>query len=165
MAGQREVCVGQAHGPRTLQRRTRAAHFAAFNLAAQALTPRWKSSRLCVVSPTDKEAVAESLRPIGPRLRSTSANPVLRSLPVVVEISWISQTTHRNERTSNEPAPQSSRNLLTAHTRPGRATGGRLVPRHLACPLQFHFRRSVDRRLRPQTHVQYFTLDACTYVH
>jgi len=36
-------------------------------------------------SPTDKAAEVDPLRPTGPRLRSTSADPVHRPLPVVVE--------------------------------------------------------------------------------
>ncbi len=40
-----------------------------------------------LVSPTDKAAEAGPLRPTGPRLRSTSAGPAIRSLPVVVEAS------------------------------------------------------------------------------
>ena len=56
------------------------------------------------LSPTDKVAVVEALRPIGPRLRSTSANPVLRTLPVVVEITRISKTPYRNVRTSGRVA-------------------------------------------------------------
>jgi hypothetical protein len=39
------------------------------------------------VSPTDKATVVVSLRPTGPRLRSTSTSPPFRPLPVVVEIS------------------------------------------------------------------------------
>ncbi len=37
------------------------------------------------LSPTDKAAEDGTLRPIGPRLRSTSADPTCRPLPVVVE--------------------------------------------------------------------------------